>query len=697
MSLTHRSELPGRRLTAAVPRSALVALATVVGLVVIGMPSVAAAEESDPTFTTAPAAPEESAATPATDIGPTMVVLDASGSMTEADAGGQPRMDAAKSATTGLLDELGEDAPVGLLTYGTGTGNTPDDKAAGCRDVSLLRGPQSGDLAALKSQVTDLTPRGYTPIGQALRTAANALPDDGPRTVVLVSDGIDTCAPPPVCEVAKELKDKGVDLVVNTVGLLVDDEARTELSCIADATGGTYADATDAASLGEQMRRAATRTYDAYTSGIADLRGTDTAADAPEIPKGEDVGERFGAVNEGFNQVTFRTDLASETSAGTEESEQYWRVPVTDGERVAVAVNTTQPPAVDTMNLGQQDINVHLAPVEDPESDDCANKLLTDSSNSRPTGVVTEEAASTAVGSDRCDTRELLVSVTRGGDWKKGEDVPAEVTVTRIGAVADAGDPAGPGRVGDDPEKMPMPATSHPVTPGTWYDSAAELQADGADAVEATIVPGEQKFFRVPVGYGQGLDTVMQVTDAPESGKFSIGDELTLTERNGARQSVFPAGTAETGGGLDVHAKESRWDSFAAPVTFGNRFGGQYGNGESTAGIGSTWLGGDQYIVVTLERSFADTQIDENSRQVPVTFRLAAKTTGTATDGPDIAPLTWPGDASATETAAPADGTEAASEASDGDDGGVPWTLVGIVAAVVVVLGAGGAVLLHRR
>jgi Ca-activated chloride channel family protein len=208
--------------------------------------------------------------------------------------GGETRIDAAKKATKGLVDELGEDAPLGLVTYGTGTGNSPAEHDAGCRDISVVRGPTAGGGAELKSKVDGLQPRGYTPMGEALRTAAGELPDEGARTVVLVSDGIDTCAPPPVCDVAKELKDKGVDLVVNTVGLLVDEEARAELSCIADATGGTYADATDAASLGEQMRRAATRTYDAYTSEIAELPGTPTPTEAPEIPKGDDVGDRFG-------------------------------------------------------------------------------------------------------------------------------------------------------------------------------------------------------------------------------------------------------------------------------------------------------------------------------------------------------------------------------------------------------------------
>jgi Ca-activated chloride channel family protein len=56
--------------------------------------------------------------------------------------------------------------------------------------------------------------RVVTPIGESLRQAAAALPADGPRAIGLVSDGIDTCAPPEPCDVAGELAGAGVELAV---------------------------------------------------------------------------------------------------------------------------------------------------------------------------------------------------------------------------------------------------------------------------------------------------------------------------------------------------------------------------------------------------------------------------------------------------------------------------------------------------
>lgn len=68
-----------------------------------------------------------------------MVVLDASSSMKQADAPG-PRIDAAKQAIGDLVGALPDGVPVGLMAFGTATGPTKADKAAGCKDVRTLVG-----------------------------------------------------------------------------------------------------------------------------------------------------------------------------------------------------------------------------------------------------------------------------------------------------------------------------------------------------------------------------------------------------------------------------------------------------------------------------------------------------------------------------------------------------------------------------
>ncbi|WP_246823964.1 VWA domain-containing protein [Corynebacterium sp. HMSC069E04] len=241
-------------------RSLSVALAAILAVLAAaaatGLFPLAAAEDK----------PSESANSTSSNMAPTMVVFDSSGSMITNDAGGQTRIDAAKEAARTFITEAGDDAPLGLVTYGGNTGEAPEDEAAGCQDITVVAPPEAGNSEKMIAHMDGLQPRGFTPIGESLRKAAAELPEEGQRSIILVSDGVATCTPPPVCDVAKELKEQGIDLVINTVGFNVEPEAQQELQCIADATGGTYADASDADSLAKELNRAAPRTFNAYES-----------------------------------------------------------------------------------------------------------------------------------------------------------------------------------------------------------------------------------------------------------------------------------------------------------------------------------------------------------------------------------------------------------------------------------------------
>ena len=96
--------------------------------------------------------------------------------------------------------------------------------------------------------------RGRTPIAYALEQAANDLGSGASRTIVLVSDGKDTCQPPSPCSVAQRVAKGGVEMRIQAIGFNVDPEARAELECIASAGGGVYRDATDAESLRDELR-----------------------------------------------------------------------------------------------------------------------------------------------------------------------------------------------------------------------------------------------------------------------------------------------------------------------------------------------------------------------------------------------------------------------------------------------------------
>ena len=173
-----------------------------------------------------------------------ILVVDASKSMKADDGSGRPKFAAAKAALNTLVDELPDDAKVGLRVYGSEVSGT--GKAAGCADTKLVSPVAPLDRPALKSAIDALQPRGFTPIGASLQGAAKDLGTAKQKTVVLVSDGGDNCAPPAPCGVARDLAKGGVALKIQAVGFQVKESARRQLQCIADAGGGRYVDADNA-------------------------------------------------------------------------------------------------------------------------------------------------------------------------------------------------------------------------------------------------------------------------------------------------------------------------------------------------------------------------------------------------------------------------------------------------------------------
>jgi Ca-activated chloride channel family protein len=193
-----------------------------------------------------------------------ILVVDASKSMKADDGSGRPKMAAAKQALNTLVDELPDDAKVGLRVYGSEVSGT--GKAAGCADTKLVSPVAPLDREGLKSSIDAITPRGFTPIGRSLQGAAQDLGSAKQKTVVLVSDGGDNCAPPAPCGVARDLAKGGVALKIQAVGFQVASSARKQLECIAEAGGGRYVDADNAEELGGQLRSLTARALRPYVT-----------------------------------------------------------------------------------------------------------------------------------------------------------------------------------------------------------------------------------------------------------------------------------------------------------------------------------------------------------------------------------------------------------------------------------------------
>jgi len=175
-----------------------------------------------------------------------LFILDASGSMAQK-FGDQTRMQAAKDAFDNLLAELPEGVDVGMEAYGH-HGNKD------CSVIEVMNPVGPLDAASIKANAHGLTPRhGSTPMAAALEKGAGALKvAHGEKSIVLISDGKETCGGDPAA-VAKKLRAKGIDITTHVVGLGVNDEEKAQLAAIAEAGGGKYYAANNAEELKKSL------------------------------------------------------------------------------------------------------------------------------------------------------------------------------------------------------------------------------------------------------------------------------------------------------------------------------------------------------------------------------------------------------------------------------------------------------------
>ncbi|MGW3041602.1 VWA domain-containing protein [Kitasatospora sp. NPDC001159] len=252
--------------------SLLAALAITGASLLLGLPA-----HADEPSAGAPPAPKEA---PRVDL-----ILDVSGSMTATDIQGKSRISVAQNSLNEVIDALPAETEFGIRTLGaTYPGN---DKTIGCQDTKQLFPVGKTNKVEAKTAVATLRPTGWTPIGLALRGAAQDLgKGDATRRIVLITDGEDDCAPPDPCDVARELAAQGIHLVVDTLGLAHDDKTRQQLLCIANATGGTYTDVRTPQQLTDKVKQLIDRSDDTYTVNPVKTSGTDKCESAPVLTPG---------------------------------------------------------------------------------------------------------------------------------------------------------------------------------------------------------------------------------------------------------------------------------------------------------------------------------------------------------------------------------------------------------------------------
>lgn len=182
------------------------------------------------------------------------LILDASGSMNDKLRNGERKISAAKIAVRDLVSKIPGSINLSFRAYGHQSHRSKKN----CRDTQLLVpfGSATTVSKQIVTQSNGLDAQGYTPITYVLGLAADDLkPLSGPKTIILVSDGRETCEGDP-CLLAKKLADANADLVIHTVGFGVDAQTKRQLQCIAKYGRGTYREAETTPDLAISMEEA---------------------------------------------------------------------------------------------------------------------------------------------------------------------------------------------------------------------------------------------------------------------------------------------------------------------------------------------------------------------------------------------------------------------------------------------------------
>jgi von Willebrand factor type A domain-containing protein len=182
------------------------------------------------------------------------LMMDSSGSMAAATDTGEPRIDAAKRVLNQVIDAIPENRPeinVGFRVFGHLGDNTEAGRAESCQSSELTVPVDGVDKPALRQQVADYAPVGWTPIGLSLERAGADFPsasDTVRNAIILVTDGLETCGADP-CAIATALKESEAAVTVYVVGLGLDEEELRITGCIAENTGGQIVGAQNANEL----------------------------------------------------------------------------------------------------------------------------------------------------------------------------------------------------------------------------------------------------------------------------------------------------------------------------------------------------------------------------------------------------------------------------------------------------------------
>ncbi|WP_164517166.1 vWA domain-containing protein [Tabrizicola piscis] len=183
---------------------------------------------------------------PALAEGQSIIVLDASGSMW-GQIDGRAKLEIARETLGTVLSGIDPATEIGLMAYG-------HREKGSCTDIELVVPPAAGTAVAIIDAANAMKFLGKTPLSAAVKLAAEDLRyTEEAATVILITDGIETCEADP-CALGAALEASGVDFTAHVVGFGLTEEEGRAVACLAENTGGKYIQASDAGALAGALK-----------------------------------------------------------------------------------------------------------------------------------------------------------------------------------------------------------------------------------------------------------------------------------------------------------------------------------------------------------------------------------------------------------------------------------------------------------
>lgn len=181
----------------------------------------------------------------------TLFILDFSSSMDEY-LENDTKFDLMLSTMKKILPTINPNSMVGLRVYGHKMGFTPFDA---CRASSLIVPIQRGNGYNIHYNLTQLKPKGMTPITYSLKQAVknDFIGFSGKKHIILLTDGGENCDESP-CKFAMELIKVRKDIVIDVIAFNIDNpDDIAQLQCTSLVTSGKFYSANTAAELANSL------------------------------------------------------------------------------------------------------------------------------------------------------------------------------------------------------------------------------------------------------------------------------------------------------------------------------------------------------------------------------------------------------------------------------------------------------------